>query len=44
MKSYKSAALYISLILLTVSLIINYYFNRPLYLLGADLIIKMQKY
>lgn len=44
MKSYKIAGLYIPIILLIASLILNYHFNRSLYLLGVDLIITMQKY
>lgn len=44
MISYKSSVLFTSLFLLFATFFLNYFFNRPLYLLGVDIIIKMQQY
>ncbi len=44
MKSYQNIVLSVSLALLLTTFVLNYYLNRPLYLLGVDIIIKMQRY
>ena len=44
MKYYQNIVLWISLSLYIAAFVLNYYLNRPLYLLGVDLIIKMQQY
>lgn len=44
MKSYQNTVLAVSLALFITTFVLNYYLNRPLYLLGVDIIIKMQQY